>query len=115
MKLLTYPKTGGLLRIEVDVTNTPTWYYCYVEDDFHENSSILNNLKEHTLGKPHELKKQSHNWLFKLANPSDNEITCTVAIRWFQGTSQIDIWTDTVTVGANSGEETGDSLLRNPI
>jgi len=119
MDILTYKKNEGLLWIEVTITGTPTWYYYYLEDQFHENGLYSNKPKKHTLGEPHELIKQNHTWLFKLANPSDNDISCTLTIQWFQimggQTKLIHMWTRNVDVPAQSGSEMGDSVLRNPI
>lgn len=119
MQILTYKKNEGLLSIEVTISGTPTWYYYYVEDQFHENALYSNKPKKHTLGEPHELIKLSHNWLVRLANPSDDDISCSVKIEWFQldngSKKSILIWTRTLDVPANSGSEAGDSLLRNPV
>ena len=119
MQVLTYQKNGGILWIEVKITGTPTWFYNYQEDQYHDNDSTKNKPKRHTLGFPDELQSMTHNWLFRVANISTNQITCDVEIEWFQdqnGTkTSLLKWNDSVQVGAGSGEETGESLLRNPI
>jgi len=116
MEVLTYKKNGGLIWIEVSVTGTPTWYYNYQEDQFHENDNANNRPMKHTIGMPDELVSLTHNWLFRLGNVSNNAISVDVKIEWWQGQgSPIHTWKDTVTVKADSGEETGSSLIRNPI
>lgn len=119
MDILTYKKNEGLLWIEVTISGSPTWYYYYVEDQLHENGKYSDKPKKHTLGEPHELIKLSHNWLVRIANPSENDISCVVTIEWFQlqggSKKSIHSWTRTLNVPAESGAEAGDSVLRNPV
>lgn len=90
MELLKYKKNGGLIYIKVWVKNTPSWYYYYQEDQKHENDNAKNKPKEHTIGMPHELGSQTHNWEFRLANSSNMQITCDVIIKWYQSTDNVE-------------------------
>jgi hypothetical protein len=116
MQLIKYKKQEGLLTIETSISVTPTWYYYYNEDQLHENDNSLNKPKEHTIGKPHELVKVTHNWKFVLANPSINQIVVDVMIDWYQiiggVKTKIHHWQDTsIKVPAGGAEESGESAM----
>lgn len=104
MILIPVKNDGGLVTIDVEIEGTPVWSYLYDEDQLHRNAASEKKPGHHTLGQPHELIDSNHDWEFRLANPTDNEITVQVSIEWKQSGAIIANWSEKVKIDGGSGE-----------
>ena len=116
VEFLKFKKDKGVVSIKVQIDNVPIWNYLYKEDSEYENDTAQNDPMEHTLGKPHELKRPIHEWRFILTNPASFEITASVRIQWFQEVDgqvkQIHSWKeDSVKIKAEKGEIVGSQVI----
>lgn len=118
IEILPIQKNQGMVSIKVSIhPNIPIWNYLYREDMDHDNSTAQSLPKEHSLGKPHELKRPIHNWNFLLSNTSNVNINnVDVEIEWWQeinGVNQkIHTWNSgPFTIMAGKGESVSDHII----
>ena len=119
-EVLKYYKNEGVIRIEIEIKNTPVWSYEYWEDQIHTNSNNLGKPLRHTIGEPHELKKAHHIWEFEVVNPASVDIKVDFKIDWYQlvkGQDKlIHSWNKiNITVKAEGGESIDDKIILFPI
>lgn len=119
-EVLKFYKNQGVIRIEININNTPTWSYSYVEDQTHMNSNNLSTPLRHTLGEPHELKKSHHQWYFDLINPASFDILVDVEIQWIQLVDNKDKiihnWSrDNIKIKAEDADSIADNIVLFPI
>ncbi|QNL22643.1 hypothetical protein HZR84_12045 [Hyphobacterium sp. CCMP332] len=120
IKKLNYYTNQGTIFIKVDIKNVPSWNYQYTEDQEHTNSRAINRKKEHTIGKPHELIRPHHNWVFTLDNTTNDEINnVEIKIEWFQiidgQEEKIEEWEKKdISIEADDGDIIEDRILLKP-
>jgi hypothetical protein len=118
---LTYQKSEGVITAKVTIHNVPSWSYEYREDTTHRNDTASNYPMEHTLGKPHEIHRPLHDWMFLLNNTANHPVgNVKVTITWFQQVQgvdrQIHDWVrDHISIKAESGEMVEDRIMMNPV
>jgi hypothetical protein len=118
VEIVKIQKNQGIVTIKVTINSQiPIWNYVYREDMDHDNSTAQSLPKEHSLGKPHELKKPIHNWNFLLSNTSSGDLNnMDVAISWHQeingSNKQIYSWnSDPFKIEAGKGESISDQII----
>lgn len=118
---LNYKKDKGIINVIVSIENVPSWSYKYTEDTEHNNSTASNNPKDHTLGKPHELIRPLHDWIFLLSNTSTVKIeNVIIKMDWFQEQDGVQVnihsWhPDPLSIKAEGGEILEDRIILNPV